>query len=155
MGKRIATGAAALARRWQMRRSRPGFFIYFCHLTCRDYGKAKIWVGETPTALVFVLLVFFSYTFFSFPSRLLSLCGSNIWNFDKRTICEYANAQSKVYFPFRATTNRRMISHKCYYRLEWNKINYWYISIFQNGRKSERQRERQIKLIHVTFIFSL
>lgn len=49
------------------RRARPAFFIYFCHLKCRDYGKAKIWVGETSVALVFILLSFSRVFFYSFP----------------------------------------------------------------------------------------
>jgi len=97
MGKRIGrrTGAAAFARRWQMRRSRPRFFYLLLPFNvCRDYGKAKIWVGETSTALVFVLSYFFYAFFLAF---IFVRFGRNIWNIDKQIICEYANARSKVF----------------------------------------------------------
>jgi len=95
-GKMYRTDAAALARRWQMRRVRDFFYyIYFCHLTCRDYGKAKIWVGETSIALIFVLLMFFFLLrFFSFSAFIFV---RNIWSVDKRMICEYVNARENVF----------------------------------------------------------
>lgn len=77
------------------------FFIYFYHLTCRDYGKAKIWVGETSTALVFVLLIFFFLLrFFSFSAFIFV---RNIWSVDKRMICEYVNARENVFLSRAAT----------------------------------------------------
>lgn len=61
MGKRIAQVQLRSRAAGRCVARGRDFFIYFCHLTCRDCGEAKIWVGETPTALVFVPLVLFFF----------------------------------------------------------------------------------------------
>lgn len=96
----VSRTGASFAR-WADARRLGFFFIYFCrfkHVVC-DYGKAKIWVGETWTALVFVLLFFsFPRFFFLFSVFIFAqLERAKTWNVDKRTIFWYRCAIESIF----------------------------------------------------------
>lgn len=63
-GKTYRASFAQVRSRAGQMRDASGIFLLislpFKRIIVCDYGKAKIWVGETWTALVFVLLLFFS-----------------------------------------------------------------------------------------------